>query len=334
MAYVPLASASFSADGTLASKDRAYYLKSTDIPIDGSGNVTFAANVTVNGILDVSGNTTIGGGLIVTDSIQTSQSLLVAGNISTPGGNITTETGYINQGDVAIGTTFIDVDGLGNPNIQIDAMEGGDGQAYFDLITQKLTTSTNLHRVRSIVGNTGAYTVFHETGAPGPLTTLQNMNWSADGTVMQFAHGGTPALDLIKPAVGPSFAAVPGLVSVYGQNTNIAVNATTTIFTLSASQFGSFAAQVPITLNFFPGDLTTAYAVTYILNVGKLAGNLGFYVENQAIADAALPAGWTLSASGSGTPTITISVTTDPTPLGTGNQFCNFTATFIGAGTI
>jgi hypothetical protein len=319
--YVPNATASFARDTTYASSTVPYFIPTEVLPFDVSQNATFPASVTV------------GKDLTVDESANVGIDLVVGGNISA-GGNIETVTGYINQGDVTEGTNYINVDGLGNPNIQIDAKEGGDGQAYFDLITQKLTTSTNLHRVRSIVGNTGAYTVFHQTGAPGPLTILQNMNWSADGTEMQFAFGGTPALTMAKPAVGPSFAAVPGLVSVYGQNTNIAVNATTTIFTLSASQFGSFAAQVPVTLNFFPGDLATAYAVTYILNVGKLAGNLGFYVENQAIADAALPAGWTLSASGSGTPTITISVTTDPTPLGAGGQFCNYTATFIGAGEV
>jgi hypothetical protein len=152
---------------------------------------------------------------------------------------------------------------------------------------------------------------------------------------MEFAFaGGASALTMAKPAVGPNIVQVPGLVSVYGQNTSIGVNETTNIFNLSANQFGSFASHVPITLSFFPGDGATAYAVTYVLNVGKLANNLGFYIENQAVADAALPAGWNLSASGSGTPTITISVTTGALPLGAGGQFCNYTATFIGAGTI
>jgi hypothetical protein len=324
MSYVPNATASFSRETTYASSTRPFFIPSGDIVIDVSGNTVFPANVTIDG------------GLIVDDSIQTSQSLSVAGNITTSSGNITTETGFINQGDVAIGTNFINVDNIGNPNIQIDAKEGGDGQAYLDLITQKLTTTEggNLHRVRSIVGNTGAYNVFHQTGAPGPLTTLQQMVWNAEGTGMEFAFGGNAALTMTKPVAGPNIVQAPGLVSVYGQNNAIAENALTTIFTLSAAQFGGFAAFTPITLKFFPGNLSVEYAVTYMMTISKLGGNLGVYIENQSIADAGLPAGWALTVAGGGTPTISINVTTGVTPIGTGGQFCNYAATFIGTGTV
>jgi hypothetical protein len=309
MSYVPNATASFSRETTYASSTRPFFIPTGDIVIDGSGNTVFPANVEIDG------------GLIVADSIQTDQSISAAGNISALTGSVTAAS---LSASTTNGTTSILTDGLGNASIVTESGAGGNGQAYHDLKTAKPIAGTFNFR-RLVDSNGDCYLQNDPPGGP----TRQQMYWDAPGANMLFNFGATTGL-----IVKPNYIEAPGLVSVYGQNTNIDVNATTTIFQLTAAQFGSFAAQVPVTLNFFPGDLATAYAVTYILNVGKLAGNLGFYVENQAIADAALPAGWTLSASGSGTPTITISVTTGVTPIGTGGQRCNYTATFIGAGTV
>jgi hypothetical protein len=105
----------------------------------------------------------------------------------------------MNQGNINIGTNYINTDGNGNPNIQIDAKEGGNGQAYLDLITQKTSTTTGgiLHRVRSIIGNTGAYTLFHQTGLPG-LTVYQEMAWDAAGTQIAFKPGNSQPITYIQ----------------------------------------------------------------------------------------------------------------------------------------
>lgn len=311
MSYVPNATAAFSRETTYASKDRPYF-----VPAGG------APDITVND-LDVLGDLTVVGTSTLGDNVS------VTGNISATG-NITTVTGYMNQGDINIGTNYINVDNIGNPNIQIDAKEGGDGQAYFDLITQKLTTSTNLHRVRSIVGNTGAYTLYHQSGLPGPLTSLQSMNWAADGSNMTFALSGDTKLTVEGTGILAKAVATNS-----GQNPNIATNATTAIFTIAAASLpAGKVAHVPVGLYFFDGGVTQEYFVTYIINVARTGANISAYVENQTTADAQLLAAtgqaWTLAVTGSGTPTLSVDITTLAAPVPVGGWYCNYNYTVIG----
>jgi hypothetical protein len=309
MSYVPNATASFSRETTYASSTRPFFIPTGDIVIDGSGNTVFPANVEIDG------------GLIVADSIQTDQSISAAGNIEAATGSVTAAA---LSASTANGTTSILTDNLGNASIVTESGAGGDGQAYHDLKTAKPLAGTfNFRRLVDFDGD--CYLQNDPPGGP----TRQQMYWDAAGANMLFNFGGTTGL-----TVKPTFVTAPAYTSYYGQNAAIAENALTAIFTLTAAQFGSFAAYTPITLKFFPGDLSTEYAVTYIMTISKLGGNLGVYIENQATADAGLPAGWALTVSGGGTPTIAINVTTGVAPIGTGGQFCNFAATFIGAGTV
>jgi len=261
---------------------------------------------------------------LASDSIP--ENLDVSGNLSV--------AGSITQGDPALGKTTISVDSIDNPNIEIVAEEGGDGQAYFDLRTNKLSTTQDgqQHLVRSIVGNTGAYTVFHSTDGPGPGVPLQQMQWSSDGTEIRFI---VEAGDVYITEQG---LRAPSYVTLAGQNGDIAVDAITTIFTISASSLPvGKPAQIPVNLLFFSGDLGQFYFVTLIVNAVHFDNNIYAYAENQAAADTALlqqtGEAWNLLLSGAGTPTLSILIETQalPPPGGSTGWFCNYNATFLGA---
>jgi len=305
--------------GVLMSNGTAMYIPAGDIPIDSSGNVTF------------SGDVTVGKDLIVTDNVTVGQSVVVQGNIGA-NANIAA-AGLLSQGDPLLGTTNISVDLIGNPNIKVVAEEGGDGQAYFELTTNKLTTATNLHTVRSIMGNTGDYTLEHEIGAPGVPATLQQMVWNSAGTEMEFAFGGAGGLFIKEAGLR-----APSYITLAAQNPDIAVDATTTIFTISASSLPiGKAVQIPVNLFFFDGDITQFYFVTLIVNAARFGNEIYAYAENQAAADTVLlqqtGEAWNLLLAGSGTATLSIQIETEPlpAPVGSTGWFCNFNATFLGA---
>jgi hypothetical protein len=187
--------------------------------------------------------------------------------------------------------------------------------------------------VRSIMGNTGDYTLEHEIGAPGVPATLQQMVWNSAGTEMEFAFDGAGALFIKEAGLR-----APSYVTLAAQNPDIAVDAITTIFTIEATSLPiGKAIQIPVNLFFFDGDITQFYFVTLIVNAARFGNEIYAYAENQAAADTALlqqtGEAWNLLLAGSGTATLSIQIETEPlpAPVGSTGWFCNFNATFLGA---
>jgi len=200
--------------------------------------------------------------------------------------------GSIFQGVTSTGTILIDEDSINNPNIQITAKAGGDGQAYFDLVTERLDTATNIHFVRSIMGNDGTYTVFHQTGAPGATTTLQQMVWNSSGTAMEFRPGAGANITYIQ-SIGtksPSF-----VTSDTGSNgsVNVPSGITTTLSTFSGTDFPQ---DTPVTRRYnvvFTGGATVypTYAdISCVWSGSTLYKNL-------SPSNGLLPAGWSWSTN-------------------------------------
>lgn len=236
--------------------------------------------------------------------------------------NNVTVGGTFTQGVVGGTSTVIGEDGSGNGFVATYTSADGQGYAYHDLFT---ATSTPAQRFRREIDPAGNCLMFHQdTGS----VTKQVMEWNAAGTAMDFAF--------ITPTAGTGLTVkasgitTPAVISAAAQ-VPIPDTSTTTIVTIDAANFNNNRPFV-IQLNmlFFPGDLAgTVYNVGYTVNVCDFGGNIIGYVENQAIADTALPPNWSIAFNSSGSPTATIDVTS--TTIGTGNVFCNYNYTIIGA---
>jgi hypothetical protein len=248
-------------------------------------------------ILTISGTT----GYVVTSSSITVQNLTTCGltaadgrfTVNCPTGNTDISAnlqvnGYINQGDNSVGTNNLNLNGNGNPNIQITAKEGGNGQAYIDLVTQKTSTTFggNNHVIRSIIGNSGAYTLFHQAG----ITTYQEMAWNASGTQIALKPGTSQPITFIQGVGTKSRSFVTSDTAANPTITGITPPGTTTLANIVGADF---PLNIPATrrYNIVFKDQASYVWPTFV-DVGCFNSGV---LQAQISGPGTLPAGWLFS---------------------------------------